>query len=330
MIVVVGATPAWDPDNPPASNPGRGQLTSQSIVDQALRQGVSVWGVDHMVLNGSLRQVTGLTGGRIVELKRTYPFSLSALADPACESEETWTEEECGNADGVATAGAIMEAVEEELNNPLAWIQGPYVSPVGDAVSFNAAGSHAAEGDIVLYEWDFDGDGEFDQETADPFADHVYDELFDGVTVLRVTDADGRTGIGATEVLVTVDGDDIPDEEDNCPAVYNWDQTDSDADGLGDECDATPGHPYSGGLAEGTIYLVGDDVAAWEAANPAPVPGDGSGDGAGSQAQLPATGAGAPWWISATSAALLAVGVMLTAQARRRGRRGEVARDGSH
>ena len=33
------------------------------------------------------------------------------------------------------------------------------------------------------------------------------------------------------------DGDDVPDEEDNCPSVSNPDQTDTDADGAGDACD---------------------------------------------------------------------------------------------
>lgn len=34
-----------------------------------------------------------------------------------------------------------------------------------------------------------------------------------------------------------IDGDGIPDSEDNCPDTYNPDQTDSDGDGVGDACD---------------------------------------------------------------------------------------------
>ena len=37
------------------------------------------------------------------------------------------------------------------------------------------------------------------------------------------------------------DGDQVPNGEDNCPAVYNPDQADSDGDGIGDACETTDG-----------------------------------------------------------------------------------------
>jgi hypothetical protein len=37
-----------------------------------------------------------------------------------------------------------------------------------------------------------------------------------------------------------LDGDGIPNADDNCPSVANLDQADSDHDGLGDACDPTP------------------------------------------------------------------------------------------
>src|SRR5919201_3236883 len=37
-----------------------------------------------------------------------------------------------------------------------------------------------------------------------------------------------------------VDGDGVPNSSDNCPTVANPDQADSDRDGTGDVCDATP------------------------------------------------------------------------------------------
>jgi hypothetical protein len=48
----------------------------------------------------------------------------------------------------------------------------------------------------------------------------------------------GTVDIGAFEFLLDSDGDNVPDDFDNCPLVSNPDQTDTDADGAGNTCDA--------------------------------------------------------------------------------------------
>jgi len=58
-----------------------------------------------------------------------------------------------------------------------------------------------------------------------------------------VVTADGASVTGET-LAVTLpglsdgDGDQVPDDLDNCPAVANPDQTDTDGDGIGDACDS--------------------------------------------------------------------------------------------
>ncbi|MDR1186991.1 MAG: hypothetical protein LBK95_05985 [Bifidobacteriaceae bacterium] len=136
---------------------------------------------------------------------------------------------------------AVDQAVAAALDNPWAWIQGPYVVKAGESLTLDAGGSYSPYEGIVSYEWDFDGDGAWDQATTDWWVDHRFDEPSDLVVGLRVTDGRGHRAIGSTRVLVSDDGDSTPREIDNCPDVYNWGQDDSDGDGSGNECDDTPG-----------------------------------------------------------------------------------------
>jgi hypothetical protein len=73
-------------------------------------------------------------------------------------------------------------------------------------------------------------------------ADHDEDGIPDGrdncpaVANPDQLDSDGN-GIGdACETGGDADGDGVPDEQDNCPGVANPDQADSDGDGIGDAC----------------------------------------------------------------------------------------------
>ncbi len=97
----------------------------------------------------------------------------------------------------------------------------------GDSVLFDGSQSRdmSPQGKTVLYEWDFDGNGTYDETTSEPTLSRTFSD--DGVysVTLRVTDDDGATAVSAP-VTVTVS---------NRPptAAFSWSpESPTDAEGV--------------------------------------------------------------------------------------------------
>jgi len=71
-----------------------------------------------------------------------------------------------------------------------------------DAVLDASATENRNGGVITGYEWDFDGDGTYDETTTVPTAGHIYDGLGIYYPVVRVTDDDGLTDTDTTKLEV--------------------------------------------------------------------------------------------------------------------------------
>lgn len=87
------------------------------------------------------------------------------------------------------------------------------------------------------YYWDFDGDGVADAVTSEPSTSVTSTGSIVGTARVTVVDGDGNRYDAEAPIAITKDGDYIPDGEDNCPLIANGDQSDTDADGVGDACD---------------------------------------------------------------------------------------------
>ena len=209
IVVVIGDAPPRDPE------PGTG-YTAASVAKAAYEvDPVSVYGIDTGHLNST-------------EFRTLVTSSSGTTANASSPDQ---------------VSDLVNNAINSELNKPFAWIQGPYVAKVGDSVNIDAAASHAVSGSLTSYEWDFNGDGVYDETTNSPRITHTFTEEFSGVIGLRVTQSDGQAAVATTQVDITDDGDSTPRDQDNCPDVYNWGQSDFDNDGVGDECDPDPGFP---------------------------------------------------------------------------------------
>lgn len=95
--------------------------------------------------------------------------------------------------DAGGVVDAILALLTEVLQAPTADAGGPYTARVGDAVLLDASASSDSDGTIVRYEWDADGDGSIDHDSATPTATHVYTAPGDYTAMVRVTDDSGLT-----------------------------------------------------------------------------------------------------------------------------------------
>jgi len=85
---------------------------------------------------------------------------------------------------------------------PVADANGPYSCSEGSPITFDASGSTPSSGEIVLYEWDWDNDGTYDETTASPTINHTWFDDYTGTVGLRVTDSAGLMDTDVASVTV--------------------------------------------------------------------------------------------------------------------------------
>lgn len=97
-------------------------------------------------------------------------------------------------ADAAAPAAAPLP--EARFANP------DYYAMPGQAITFDVSESLPRGVNIAQYEWDFDGDGVFDQVGPIPVATHSYPAAFEGAATVRITHAAGGLSTASTGVHI--------------------------------------------------------------------------------------------------------------------------------
>lgn len=105
------------------------------------------------------------------------------------------------------TAAALLEAVGEIETRPVALLaSAEYIATPGEEILFDASASYDIDSKLTSFEWDFDGDGVFDEETSAPSVLHAYTEPYDGLIEVRVNSEDGGVANAVASVLVDEQG----------------------------------------------------------------------------------------------------------------------------
>jgi len=140
-------------------------------------------------------------------------YLITVVPEPDASPDETYTLEITINGQTIVLAEDVpisnipdqpylIQSTETEVNAaPVANADGPYTGFVGLPITFNATNSYDPDGKIVSYEWDLDGDGEFD-DASGPNPTKTWDIPYRGNISLRVTDDRGLTSIDTTTVTV--------------------------------------------------------------------------------------------------------------------------------
>ncbi|HYU32388.1 MAG TPA: putative Ig domain-containing protein [Thermoanaerobaculia bacterium] len=92
--------------------------------------------------------------------------------------------------------------MREGASAPVVAAGGSYSGLIGQPVSFDGSGSTDPDSPIILYEWDFEGDGVFDVSSGSPTATHAYPAAGTYTATLRVTDDTGLTSTGTASVVI--------------------------------------------------------------------------------------------------------------------------------
>jgi Tol biopolymer transport system component len=179
-VTINNVSPTADAGGPYTVDEGSNlTLTAAASADPGNDISFYAWDLDN---DGEYDDATGVTAVFNRVLDGSYMVRVQAIDDDGASGTDT------------ATVTVINAA-------PMAEAGGPYTAQEGIAISLNGWGSTDPGNDIVLYEWDLDNDGQYDDAVG---VIATFSSPLAGIfTVgLRVTDNDGAQGTDTATVAV--------------------------------------------------------------------------------------------------------------------------------
>lgn len=100
------------------------------------------------------------------------------------------------------TLAAAIEQINTEIaNRPVVTPGSNHYTAINGEPTVLSVTSTVTSGSIIQYEWDYEGDGIWDETTLSPYTAHQYPDDFSGLTHIKATDSLGR--IGTATVTIT-------------------------------------------------------------------------------------------------------------------------------
>lgn len=139
----------------------------------------------------------------IIDPVNIYPVVPEELEDSYTPLAEKTSGQVLTYTSDTELTNAANQAFNKITNRPVPFLGNTeYIAQPGQEVTFDASDSYVIDGKITKYDWDYDGDGQFEASTTTPSIKHTYTAPFTGHMQVRVTADNGTLANMSAKVAI--------------------------------------------------------------------------------------------------------------------------------
>lgn len=139
----------------------------------------------------------------IIDPVNVYPVVPKELKDSYAQLAEQTSGQVITYTNDTELTNAANQAFEKITNRPVPFLGNTeYIAEPGQEVTFDASDSYVIDGEITKYDWDYDGDGQFEASTTTPSIKHTYTAPFTGHMQVRITADNGTLANMSAKVQI--------------------------------------------------------------------------------------------------------------------------------